>query len=43
MVSGCALETDVCHWMFNTKVNIGMVQDQEDSPLMLASFFFIKY
>ena len=31
MVSGCALETDVCHWMFKTKVNI--VQGQEDAPL----------
>ena len=31
MVSGCALETDVCHWMFKTKVN--MVQGQEDAPL----------
>ena len=30
MVSGCALETDVCHWMFKTKVNI--VQGQEDAP-----------
>ena len=32
MVSGCALRTDVCHWMFKTKVN--MVQGQEDSPLI---------
>ena len=31
MVSGCALETDVCQWMFKTKVNI--VQGQEDAPL----------
>ena len=31
MVSGCALETDVCHWMFKTEVN--MVQSQEDAPL----------
>ena len=22
MVSGCALETDACHWMFKTKVNM---------------------
>ena len=28
MVSGCALETDVCHWMFKTKAN--MVQGEED-------------
>ena len=27
-MTGCALETDVCHWMFKTKVN--MVQGQED-------------
>ena len=27
-VTGCALGTDVCHWMFKTKVN--MVQGQED-------------
>ena len=31
MVSGCALETDVCRWMFKTKVS--MVQGQEDAPL----------
>ena len=31
-VTGCALGTDVCHWMFKTKVN--MVQGQEDGPLM---------
>ena len=31
MVSGCVLETDACHWMFKTKVN--MVQGQEDAPL----------
>ena len=30
-VTGCALRTDVCHWMFKTKVN--MVQGQEDGPL----------
>ena len=30
-VTGCALGTDVCHWMFKTKVN--MVQGQEDGPL----------
>ena len=34
MVTGCALGTDVCHWMFKTKVN--MVQDQEDGPLSLS-------
>ena len=28
MVSGCALETDVCHWMFKTKAN--MFQGEED-------------
>ena len=33
MVTGCALGTDVCHWMFKTKVN--MVQGQEDGPLKL--------
>ena len=31
LVTGCALGTDVCHWMFKTKVN--MVQGQEDGPL----------
>ena len=31
MVTGCALGTDVCHWMFKTKVN--MVQGHEDAPL----------
>ena len=30
-VTGCALGTDVCHWMFKTKVN--MVQGQEDASL----------
>ena len=30
-VTGCALGTDVCYWMFKTKVN--MVQGQEDGPL----------
>ena len=30
-VTGCALGTDVCHWMFKTKVN--MVQGQDDGPL----------
>ena len=30
-VTGCTLGTDVCHWMFKTKVN--MVQGQEDGPL----------
>ena len=30
-VTGCALGTDVCHWMFKTKAN--MVQGQEDGPL----------
>ena len=30
-VTGCALGTDVCHWMLKTKVN--MVQGQEDGPL----------
>ena len=30
-MTGCALGTDVCHWMFKTKVN--MVQGQEDGPL----------
>ena len=30
-VTGCALGTDVCHWMFKTKVN--MVQGQEDGLL----------
>ena len=29
-VTGCALGTDVCHWMFKTKVN--MVKGQEDGP-----------
>ena len=33
MVFGCALETDVCHWMFLKKVN--MVQGQEDAPLII--------
>ena len=28
MVSDCALETDVCHWMFKTKAN--MFQGEED-------------
>ena len=39
---GCALGTDVCHWMFKTKVN--MVQGQEDGPLTLTplSGVFIK-
>ena len=32
-LTGCALGTDVCHWMFKTKVN--MVQGQEDGPLAL--------
>ena len=32
-VTGCALGTDVYHWMFKTKVN--MVQGQEDGPLTL--------
>ena len=27
----CALLTDVCHWIFKTKVN--MAQGQEDGPL----------
>ena len=31
-VTGCALGTDVCHWMFKTKVN--NVQGQEDGPLI---------
>ena len=31
MVSGCALETDVCHWMFKTWFN--MVQGEGDFPL----------
>ena len=31
-VTGCALGTDVCHWMFKTKVN--MVQGQEDGPTL---------
>ena len=31
MVTGCAVGTDVCHWMFKTKVN--MVQGQQDGPL----------
>ena len=30
-VAGCALGTNVCHWMFKTKINI--VQGQEDGPL----------
>ena len=30
-LTGCALGTDVCHWMFKIKVN--MVQGQEDGPL----------
>ena len=30
-LTGCALGTDVCHWMFKTKIN--MVQGQEDGPL----------
>ena len=30
-VTDWALGTDVCHWMFKTKVN--MVQGQEDGPL----------
>ena len=32
-VNGCALGTDVCHWMFKTQVN--MVQGQEDGPLSI--------
>ena len=32
MLSSCALGTDVCHWMFKTKVNV--VQGQEDAPLI---------
>ena len=36
MVSGCASETDVCHWMFKTKVS--MVQAQEDAILTTATF-----
>ena len=32
-VTGCALGTDVCHWMFKTKIN--MVQGQEDAPLSI--------
>ena len=35
-VTGCALGTDVCHWMFKTKVN--MVQGQEDGPLSQTTF-----
>ena len=35
MVFGCALETDVCHLMFKTKVN--MVQSHEDAPSHLTS------
>ena len=35
-VTGCALGTDVCHWMFQTKVN--MVQGQEDGPLNIVYF-----
>ena len=31
MVAGCALKTDVYHWMFLKKVN--MVQGQQDGPL----------
>ena len=38
-VSGCALGTDVCHWMFKTKVN--MVQGQEDGPLRINENIFI--
>ena len=30
-VNGCAVGTDVCHWMF--KANVNMVQGQEDGPL----------
>ena len=36
MVTGCALGTDVCHWMFKTKVN--MVQGQEDGPLSRSQY-----
>ena len=36
MVSCFALETDVCHWMFKTKLN--MVQGQEDSALNQGLF-----
>ena len=32
MVVGCALGTDVCHWMFK-KVN--MAQGQQDGPLCM--------
>ena len=34
-VTGCALGTDVCHWIFKTKVN--MVQGQEDGPLSYSN------
>ena len=33
MVSGCALETDECHWMFKTKAN--MVQGEGNFPLKM--------
>ena len=35
VVAGCAVGTDVCHWMFKKKVN--MVQGQQDSPLKWRS------
>ena len=33
MVSGCALGTDACHWMFK---QVSMVQGQHDFPLKSA-------
>ena len=39
-VTGCALGTDGCHWMFKTKVN--MVQGQEDGPLRVFLFFITR-
>ena len=39
-VTGCALGTDVCHWMFKTKVN--MVQGQEDGPLNTKIYWIVN-
>ena len=38
-VTGCALGTDVYHWMFKSKVN--MVQGQVDGPLSKSAMLSV--
>ena len=35
MVAGCALGTDVCHWVFQKKVK--MVKGQQDGPFITTT------